>query len=103
MGGKPRLGSLRVMNHSSMIVFQIDVDGIAFDPAERHAPVPADVDRIAALVAANESMKAKPSYQLKSQFAPHNPRGALEGVDPGAPLLRVKHALHSPPTPPHQF
>ncbi len=35
------------MNLSSMIVFQIDVDSIAFDPAKCNAPVSA-ADRIAA-------------------------------------------------------
>ena len=48
------------MNLSSVIVFQIDVDGIAFDPTERNAPVSAGADRIAAFVAANECMKAEP-------------------------------------------
>ncbi len=47
------------MNLSSMIVFQIDVDSIAFDPAKCNAPVSAGADRIAALVAANECMKAE--------------------------------------------
>jgi hypothetical protein len=46
MGGKPRFGSFLVMNLSSMIVFQIDVDGIAFDPAKCNAPVSAGADRI---------------------------------------------------------
>jgi hypothetical protein len=48
------------MNQSSMIIFQIDVDGIAFDPTECNAPVSAGVDRIAAPIAANERMKAEP-------------------------------------------
>jgi hypothetical protein len=34
MGGKPRFGSFLVMNQSSVIVFQIHVDRIAFDPTE---------------------------------------------------------------------
>jgi len=41
MGGQPRLGSFLVMNQSSVIVFQIDVDRIAFDPTECNAPVSA--------------------------------------------------------------
>jgi hypothetical protein len=47
------------MNLSSVIVFQIDVHGIAFDPTERNAPVSAGADRKAAFIAANERMKAK--------------------------------------------
>ena len=47
------------MNLSSMIVFQIDVDGIAFDPAKCNAPVSAGADRITAFIAANEGMKAE--------------------------------------------
>jgi hypothetical protein len=42
------------MDRSSVIVFQIDVDGIAFDPAECDAPVSARADRIAAFIAADE-------------------------------------------------
>src|SRR5712671_2076802 len=60
IGGKPRFGSFLVMNLSSMIVFQLDVDSIAFDPAKCNAPVSAGADRIAAFIAANERMKAKP-------------------------------------------
>ena len=47
------------MNLSSMIVFQLDVDSIAFDPAKCNAPVSAGADRIAAFVATNECMKAE--------------------------------------------
>jgi len=50
-----------VMNRSSVIVFQIDVNGVAIDPTERHAPVSAGVDRIPALVAANEAVKPNPA------------------------------------------
>ena len=39
------------MNPSSMIVFQIDVDGIAFDPAKCNAPVSVGTDRITAFIA----------------------------------------------------
>jgi hypothetical protein len=39
MGGKPRFGSFLVINQSSVIVFQIDVN-IAFDPTECHAQFP---------------------------------------------------------------
>jgi hypothetical protein len=48
------------MNLSSVIVFQVDVDGVAFDPAECNAPVSAGADRIPAFIAANERMKAEP-------------------------------------------
>jgi hypothetical protein len=48
------------MNMSSVMVFEVDVDGIAIDPTECHAPVSAGANRIAALVAANERMKAEP-------------------------------------------
>jgi hypothetical protein len=48
------------MNLSSMMVFEIDVDGIAIDPTECNAPIPAGTDRIAALIAANQRMKAEP-------------------------------------------
>jgi hypothetical protein len=47
------------MNLSSVIIFQIDVDDIAFDPAECNAPISASADRIPAFVAANERMKAE--------------------------------------------
>lgn len=60
MGGKPRFGSFLVMNQSSVIVFQIDVDRIAFDPTECHAPVSAGADRIPTLIATNERVKAEP-------------------------------------------
>jgi hypothetical protein len=42
-----------------MIVFQIDVDGVAVRPAECDPPVSAGVDRIAALVAAEERRKTE--------------------------------------------
>ena len=48
------------MNLSSVIVFQIDVDGITFDPTKPNAQVSAGADRMAAFVAANECMKAEP-------------------------------------------
>jgi hypothetical protein len=35
------------MNLSSVIVLQIDVDGVAFDPTECNTPVSAGADRIA--------------------------------------------------------
>jgi hypothetical protein len=34
IGGKPRFRSFRVMTLSSVVVFQIDVDGVAIDPTE---------------------------------------------------------------------
>jgi hypothetical protein len=61
------------MNLSSVIVFQTDADGIAFDPTECDAPVSARTDRIAALVAANQRMKAKPR-----QIHVLGPRGVVE-------------------------
>lgn len=42
-----------------MIVFQIDIDGVAFRPAESDPPVSAGGDCIAAFVRSNEGMKAK--------------------------------------------
>src|ERR1700680_3334995 len=59
IGGKPRFGSFLIMNLSSVIVFQINVEGIALDPTECNAPVSAGAHRIAALSAANERMKAE--------------------------------------------
>src|ERR1700730_12547815 len=59
MGGKPLFGSFLVIELSSVIVFHIHVDGIAFGPPECDPPVSAGVDRIAALVAADERMKAQ--------------------------------------------
>src|ERR1700730_7252897 len=46
-------------NLSLVIVFQIDVDGIAFRPAECDPPISAGIDRIAASVSADERMKAE--------------------------------------------
>jgi hypothetical protein len=59
MGGKPRFGSFLVIEPSSVIVFQIDVDGIAFRPAERDPPFSTGIDRIATSVAPDQCMKAK--------------------------------------------
>jgi hypothetical protein len=59
MGGKPRLGTFLVIALSSMVVLQIDVDGITFNPSERNPPVSTGVDRIAALVATGERTKAE--------------------------------------------
>jgi hypothetical protein len=42
-----------------VIIFQIDIDGIAFGPSKRDPPVSAGVDRMAAFIAANERMKAE--------------------------------------------
>jgi D12 class N6 adenine-specific DNA methyltransferase len=44
IGGKPRFRGFLVMIMSSVIIFQIDVDGIAFDPAKCNAPVSAGVE-----------------------------------------------------------
>ena len=41
------------------VVFQIDVDGVAFRPAECDPPISADADRITAFVAAEERMKTE--------------------------------------------
>jgi hypothetical protein len=40
-----------------MIVFQIDLDGIAVDPSERDSPISAGVDGVAAPIAPDERMK----------------------------------------------
>ena len=48
------------MDLSSVIVFQIGVDGFPVDPGECNSPVSAGADRIAAFVAANQCMKAEP-------------------------------------------
>ena len=42
------------MNLSSVVVFEVDVDRVCFDPTKCNAPVSAGADRIAALVAADE-------------------------------------------------
>jgi hypothetical protein len=75
------------MNLSSMIVLQIDVDGIAFDPTECNAPVSAGADRMAALVAANECMKAKPR-----QIHVLGPRGVVERPQNVGYPSRILHA-----------
>jgi hypothetical protein len=54
------------LNLSSVVVFQIDVGGIAFDPAECNPPVSAGADRIAALIAASERVKANPGKFMSS-------------------------------------
>src|SRR3982074_3260367 len=46
-------------NLSSVIVFQIDVDGIAFGPPECDPPVSAGVARITAFLAVQALMEAK--------------------------------------------
>ena len=75
------------MNLSSMIVFQIDVDGFAFDPTECDAPVSAGVDSIAALVAANERMKAEPR-----QVHVLGPRRVVERPQNVGYPFRILHA-----------
>jgi hypothetical protein len=59
MGGKPRFGSFLIMAQSSVVIFQIDVDGLAVDPAECNAPVSAGADRVPTLVAPDERVKAE--------------------------------------------
>src|SRR6266567_6008552 len=73
IGGKPRFGSFLVMDISSVIVFQIDVDGIALDPAKCNTPVSASTDRMATFVAANQRMKAE-----TRQIHVLGPRGVVE-------------------------
>ena len=48
------------MNPSSVIVFQIDIDGIPIDPTECNSPISTGADRITAFIAANERMKTEP-------------------------------------------
>ena len=70
------------MDRSSVIIFEIDIVGIAFDPTERNAPVSAGADRIAAFIAANERVKAEPR-----QIHVLGPRGVIERAqDVGDPL-----------------
>src|SRR5262249_40915298 len=59
MGGKPRFGSFLVIEPSSVMIFQIDLDCITFQPTECDAPVSARVYRITAFVAADECMKTE--------------------------------------------
>jgi hypothetical protein len=75
------------MKLSSVIVFQIDVDGIAFDPAKYNAPVSAGVDRIAALVATDQRMKAEPR-QIHILW----PRGVVERPQNVGYPFRILHA-----------
>jgi len=49
-----------------VIIFQIDVDGIAFGPPKRDPPVPAGIDCIAAFFAANECVKAEAGKFMSS-------------------------------------
>ena len=57
MGGKPRFGRFLIIASSSMIIFEINVDGITLGPAERDPPVSARADRIAAFVATCQGME----------------------------------------------
>ena len=75
------------MSLSSMIVFQIDVDSIAFDPTERNPPVSAGADRIAAFIAANERMKAEPR-----QIHVLGPRCVVERPQNVGYPFRILHA-----------
>ena len=78
------------MNPSSVIVFKIDVDSLAFDPAECNAPVSAGVDRIAAFIAADERMKAEPRqiHVLGSRSVVER----AQNVGDPSRILRVKPA-----------
>ena len=61
-----------------MIIFQIDIDGIAFYPAKCKAPVSACVDCVAALLAYGQCVKATESviifclFAARKPFAPQN-------------------------------
>src|SRR5216684_6104960 len=72
---------------SSVIGFQIDVDGIAFRPAERDPPVSAGVDGIAAFVAADERMKAE-----ARQAHVLRPRCVIERAQNVGDPSRILHA-----------
>jgi len=74
-----------------VIVFQIDVDGVAFHPAERDPPVSTGIDRIAASVAPDECMKAK-----ARQIQVLRPRCVIERAQDVRDPSRV---LHAEPTP----
>src|SRR2546421_12276144 len=52
-------GAFWSCNLSSVIIFQVYTDGIAFGPPECDPPVCAGVDRITAFAAADERMKAE--------------------------------------------
>jgi hypothetical protein len=43
-----------------MVIFQINVDGIAFDPTKRNAPVSTGAEGIPSFISTNERMKAEP-------------------------------------------
>ena len=75
------------MDISSVIVVQIDVDGLAVDPGECNPPVSAGADRIAAFVAANQRMKAEPR-----QIHVLGPRCVVERAKNVGDPFRVLHA-----------
>ena len=81
------------MTQSSVIVFQIDINGIAVDPAECNAPVSVGVDRETAFIAANERMEAEPG-----QIHIFRPRSVVERPQNIGNPFRVLHAEPAPVT-----
>lgn len=79
------------MAQSSVIVFQIDVDGIAIDLTECNAPVSAGADRIATLVATNERMEPEPR-----QIHILRPRSVVERPQDIGNTFRILHAEPAP-------
>jgi hypothetical protein len=45
---------------TSVVVFKINVDGIAFEPSKCESPVATGAERIPAFIAPNERMKTEP-------------------------------------------
>src|SRR5215217_8702379 len=91
MGGKPRLGSFLVIDLSSVIIFQVYIDGIAFGPSECDSPVSAGVDRITAFAAADERMKAE-----ARQVHVLGMRCVIEGTQNVGNPPRILHAEPAP-------
>ena len=79
------------MNLSSVIVFQIDVDGIALDPTECNAPVSACAHRVTALIAADERMKAE-AWQIHVL----RPRRVIKRAQNVGDSSRILHAEPAP-------
>ena len=79
------------MSPSSVIVFQIDIDSIAFDPTVSNAPVSTGVDRVMALIATNKCMKAE-ARQIHILWA----RGVIQSPQN---IRYPTHILHAEPTP----
>jgi hypothetical protein len=79
------------MGLSSVIIFQIDIDGLAFDPAERNAPVSTGVDRVTTLIATDECMKAE-----ARQIHVLRTRGVIQSSQN---IRYPTHILHAEPAP----